>query len=488
MKHKWMFIGMILLTLGIAFFFSLIQNTITLTRHHQHQAVEAIEYEDDTSKLPIIKIDTKETKIPGTPIVDANGITIGYEVSEQNEKMSKASLSLVNHETKGNKQTDRATFQSDIQIRYRGNSSRHFAKKGYLIRLIDEQGQERKEALLGMSAHNEWALHGPFLDKTLMRNYLCMNIIGQVMPFTPDVRFVQVYVDDEYQGLYLMEETITQGEGRVNIAKVEDGDRHISYILRMDENPQDIRSLHTLDKYTFMSEEHTSLSVVYPGTNRMSEAWKEYIEQDISAFEKALFSYDFQDPEKGYRAYIDVESFVDYYIFMEFFGVKDFGLRSTYVYKDVKGKLCMGPVWDFNNTMDNFFQKQPDTGIQFVETIWFRSLLKDEYFVNKVIHRYHDLRKTVLQEEYLLQYIDEVQSFLGQEIERNYEKWGYSFDASQVAENEKLIPDERNLTSYEAAIEQMKSFLQVRGQWLDEHIETLYQYAHESKNKDVLLK
>lgn len=488
MKHKVIFIVVLLFTLLASFVFAYIDNHTSLVRYHQHQQITAQDFEDDTTKLPIIKIDTNGEKIPGNPIIDNTGLTIGYELGNNGEKMIQAGISVIDHDTGGNHVLDTATFQSNIQVRYRGNSSRRFSKKGYLIRLIDEQGLKKKTSMLGMSSYNEWALHGPFLDKTLMRNYVCMNIIGQVMPYTPDVRFVQLYVDDEFQGLYVLEETIAEGEGRVNITKAEDKDRHISYIIRVDNDPADIRSLDTLDYYTFMLADKTRLSIVYPGTTRISEEWNTYIEQDFSKFEKALFSYDFQDPIKGYRAYIDVDSFVDYYIFMEFFGVKDFGSRSTYLYKDVKGKICMGPVWDFNNAMDNFFQKQPDTGIQFAETIWFRTLLKDDYFVNKVVNRYHELRKSVLDETYLLNYIDEVQTFLGQEIERNYEIWGYSFDPALVTSSEKLSPDERNPSSYEEAIQEMKEFITVRGGWLDEHIETLYQYAHESKNKDALLK
>lgn len=486
MKYKVIFIGVLLLTLGASFVFAYLENHTSLVRYHQHQHISSQDF-DDTTKLPIVKINTNGEKIPGSIFINEQGVE-EYEMSSTGDKMIQAAMSVTDHETGGNKVSDDATFQSAIQVRYRGNSSRRFTKKGYLVRLIDDRGQERKEPVLGMNSYDEWVLHGPFLDKTLMRNYMCMNVLGQIMPFTPDVRFVQLYVDDEFQGLYLMEESIGQGEGRVNITKAEDGDRSISYIIRMDKDPHDIRSLNTLDNYTFMTVDNTCLSIVYPGTNRITSDWQHYIEQDFSKFEKALFSYDFQDPLKGYRAYIDVDSFVDYYVFMEFFGVRDIGSRSTYLYKDAKGKICMGPVWDFNNAMDNFFLEQPDTGMLYTTVPWFHTLLKDDYFVNKVVNRYHELRKTVLDEQYLLNYIDEVQTFLGQEIERNFEVWGYSFDVEQLHSNEKLRPDERNPSNYEEAIQDMKEFITVRGGWLDEHIETLYQYAHESKNKDALLK
>ena len=66
------------------------------------------------------------------------------------------------------------------------------------------------------------------------------------------------------------------------------------------------------------------------------------------------------------------------------------------LYKDGKGKLTMGPVWDFNNAMDNFFLKQPTDTMQFHDLYWYRMLLKDEDFVNKVIHRYEQFTQNCI--------------------------------------------------------------------------------------------
>ena len=106
-------------------------------------------------------------------------------------------------------------------------------------------------------------------------------------------------------------------------------------------------------------------------------------------------------------------------------------------------------------------------------------LMKDEDFTNKVVSRYRQLRETVFDEEYLDRYIDDVVEYLGGAIERNYEKWGYTFEP----EYDLLIPAERNPRSYEEAIAEMKTFLQNRIKWMDENIETLRQYSAESKVK-----
>lgn len=457
----------------------------------QHQSVrrEFSSLEEDMTHLPIVNITTNGKTIPGEPIVDDQEMLLGYSVDEEGYAMTRMQVSIMDAASAKNHIEDTPTLDTLALVRYRGNSSRRFDKKGYLLRFTDEQGLDNDLNVMGMGRESEWILHGPFLDKTMMRNYLCMNIIGQVMPYTSDVAYCRLYVDGEYKGLYLMMESIKQGEQRVAISKNKARDTHISYIVRIEADPMDIRSLNTFSFYTHLTQDHnTRYSIVYPGTKHITEAWATYIEDDISKFEKALFSYDFKDAQNGYKAYIDVDSFIDYYIFMEFFGVRDFGSRSTYLYKDAKGKLCMGPAWDFNNAMDNFFLEQSTSDIQYQDRLWYRMLLKDEEFVSKLVRRYHSLRESVLNEDYLFTFIDDTSAFLGQEIDRNFDVWGYSFDVSALSNWEKLTPDERNITSYEDAIIQMKTYLHKRGSWLDAHIETLYQYCHDSKNKDILLK
>ena len=104
-------------------------------------------------------------------------------------------------------------------------------------------------------------------------------------------------------------------------------------------------------------------------------------------------------------------------------------------------------------------------------------LMKDESFNERIISRYRELRETYLSEEYLYQYMDDVEAYLGDAVERNFAVWGDSF-------NEKLLyPVERNLHSHEEAVQQMKDFIHERGEWMDENIEVLRQYSHESKNK-----
>lgn len=105
-------------------------------------------------------------------------------------------------------------------IAYRGNSSRHFDKKSLKLRFINKSAKPKAVSLAGMSKESEWVLHGPFLDRTLVRNYLSYNIAGEIMTYAPNVRYCELVVDHQYCGLYLAVESIEQGRHRVNIEKV----------------------------------------------------------------------------------------------------------------------------------------------------------------------------------------------------------------------------------------------------------------------------
>ena len=110
--------------------------------------------------------------------------------------------------------------------------------------------------------------------------------------------------------------------------------------------------------------------------------------------------------------------------------------------------------------------------------MWYFMLFKSERFVARVLERYWELRETVFSDEYLMNYIDDTLAYLGPAIERNFELWGDTFE-----EYRPLIPDSRNPDSFEEAVEQLKRWLHERGEWLDENIHTMNQYAHPSRSK-----
>ena len=464
MKYKIITLLLIGLILIITFFAEK-QNIVSDKSFDQHLIYrDKNKCEDNLefcTHLPIVSIDTNNQAIPG---------------ENRDGSMITTNIRIIDNKKGGNHLNDKADINSLANIRYRGNSSMEFDKKGYLIKFVNDKQEEKKYSVMGMEKHDEWALHGPFLDKTLIRNYLWYNIAGKIMNFAPDSRFCELYVDGEYKGLYLMVETPTRGDkSRMPISQYDKGKNYTSYIVRLDKgstNP--LENVNTFTKYTYNRK--LILDVIYPGKNNLTEQLNDYISKDISKFEKALYSYDYDSKKYGYYKYIDVTSFVDYYIINEFTQNYDAGNMSTYLYKDIKGKYGLY-VWDFNSANDNYLSKMNIDDFQFQYNLWYYMLMKDEHFTQRIIDRYKYLRKNYLSDEYLLKYIDDIVYYLGDAIDRNFEVWGYTFDQNM------LTPIERNPKNYEEAINQLKQHIIERGKFLDEKIETIKQFSHESKVK-----
>ena len=147
-------------------------------RYHQHLMAEpkaACSHSDELfcTHLPLIQIDTGGVAIPGKVY---NGCYLNPTVTEDGKTEIICDIQLTDHETANNHMQDPATVVSRAYINVRGKSSRDFDKTGYSIRLVTEFGENNPQALAGMDLHHEWILHGPFLDKTLLRNYMWYNI------------------------------------------------------------------------------------------------------------------------------------------------------------------------------------------------------------------------------------------------------------------------------------------------------------------------
>ncbi|MCQ2560782.1 MAG: CotH kinase family protein [Clostridia bacterium] len=458
-------------------------------RYHQHISA-ALRPEDEVndgtfnSHLPLVKIDTRGQVIPGYILKDENGKNLAvngqavHALTEDGETTIQAGISIIDNADTVNRPDDEPAITSEMRFRIRGNSSREFDKKSYFVKLIDKEGNNNPQPVMGMDAHHEWALYGPYLDKSLIRNYMWYNIAGELMDYSPNVRFCEVFLDGEYQGLYVMTEMITAGKGEARLPLTVSAKRSTfsGYLLRMDrgsDNP-----MKNIEDFLYYAKRtQFPIEIVYPGTNNLTPEIAEAIRTDFSDFEKALYSYDFDNAKWGYKNLIDVESFADYFILNEFTCNYDAGWLSTYIYKDIDNRFKMC-IWDFNSACQNYEKIQDTRDFAFQNVQWFWMLMKDEDFVNEIIGRYRFLRKNYLSDEYLNNYMDETIAYLGPAIDRNFSVWGYTFE-----EYRPLDPDYRNPNDHESAVEMVRSFIRERGSWMDRNIESLKQYAKTSKVK-----
>ena len=456
-------------------------------RYHQHKDKTLMQPLEEFSSsenlkthLPILKIETNGEKIPGVPTANEEREKTKFTTSKDGDKEIVAKLSIVDNKNKYNQLEDSPKIESLIKIHVRGHSSRWFDKKGYAIRLIDEKGENNPQELIDMPRHHEWVLHAPFLDKTLIRNYMWYNISGELMEYSPQVRFCEVVINGEYQGVYVLTERITAGKGcRLNLSKNKWGIQFSGYLLRLDRGARnETKNIYPFTSYTGLMK--TKINIEYPGLPNLSEKTKNEIKNDFSAFEKSIYSYDYKDKKFGWASYVDEKSFIDYFLINELSCNYDAGGYSTYIYKEPgqKYKLC---VWDFNNSCDLYFKESflKEQGFKLQDVLWFDALMRDKTFTTHLIKRYKHLRKTYFSDEYLENYVDETIGYLGSAITRDQEKWGYSYGEK----HDLLSPKERNPRNFEEAKSQIKAFLKERTKWMDENIETLYQYSADSATK-----
>ena len=304
-----------------------------------------------------------------------------------------------------------------------------------------------------------------------MRNYLAYEFSNRIGRYASRTKFVEMFLNDSgdatigdkhYVGIYLLIEKIKRGKNRVDIKSLKPADSTGGYILKIDK----------MDWYeTYFSTRYgTRLFHVYPKGREMSDTQKAWIQNYMSEFEAALAGKDFKDPERGYAKYIDIDAFIDHFIINELFRNIDGFRNSTYMYKDRGGKLTMGPVWDFNLSMGNAaFNEGWKTDGWLVYTnpvpFWWDRLLQDKNFTRKLAKRWKELRKDILATSKLLDEINRTAEYLSEAQKRNFQRWPVL--GRQVFANPGSGPP-----TYEQVVVEVKTWLQARLKWIDEHIES----------------
>ena len=230
---------------------------------------------------------------------------------------------------------------SETGVRGRGNASwDQFPKKPYRLKF------KSKQSPLGAPASaKKWTLISNYSDKSLMRNILAFEAsrrFGQA--YTPYCHPVDVIVNGEYRGCYQLCDQVEAAEGRV---PTKDG-----YLIEID-------AYAWKEVSAFWSWKGTPVTIKHPDEDDITDAQRNHIESFFNQMETAALGSDFTDPEKGYRKYLDLESFLRNLLVGDFCGNTDL-LWSVYMYKDAAdGKLYTGPTWDHDLSFDNDYRSHP---------------------------------------------------------------------------------------------------------------------------------
>lgn len=430
-----------------------------------------------TSNLPLVVIDTGDQELTHGAVWDDEK---KYYVSTGEDPYAYGEIYIIDKSKGINQLTDQPAFKSQCKLKIRGNSSGKYDKHQYLIKLLDENGKLDKKNVLGMGKDSEWILNVSFVDKSLLRNYLAYTTAGELMPCTPDTRFCEVVWKDQegyrYEGVYLMMESIKVGKNRVDLPKYSENSQFIPALLRRDRyNDKKIM----LDNYGTRNQlTYGYLGIEYPNQENITEKGIQKITEQVDRLEQALYADSWNEFVK-YRDYIDMQSFVDYFILNEFFLNYDAGYNSTYMYMNYSGKLIMGPVWDFDQAMDNGPNAVDVADLYttaFHAAPWFDRILRDPVFTEAIIQRYAELRASILSDEAISTFLKETIDYLGPAIDRDWARWGYFYTAGNYLKSEDSDPTDRNTKTHQEEVDKILNVLSVHGAWMDERLDSLYQF------------
>lgn len=480
------------------------EEVFTVSREQQH--VEAMEHGVDTklgiteipedgvvdesfeSHLPLVVIDIGNNEVPITKqyIQDADGTSSVVRTEE--DPFVTGSIQIIDNQDYHNSLQDEATQESKIKIRYRGNSSLEYAKKQYAIKLLNEDGSNRKMSVMSMGENNDWILNISMADSSLIRNYMAYNLGSAMFPYTPEAKYCEVLFKngDEYtyQGLYLMMEKIEKADERVDISTYHSGDDVVSYLLCRDRADETEVQLST-----YCSENNLCygrISVLYPDEECLDEYALDYIENDIDQIERVLYSED-EEVFATWKNYLDYQSFVDYFLFNELFGNYDAGNNSTYFYRDGTGKLHMGPLWDYDGAMDNYATElnNPEF-VVFQNSPWFEKLCQSEEYVDGLQIRYAQMKDSIFSAENIGNYVDDVSEFLGNAAVRDWSRWQSEYGENsllKVQEDEQGYVIDRKRSTYEEEVQRLKDFFEIKELYMEDGLEELESGVIDSRTR-----
>lgn len=409
------------------------------------------------STLPIVRIKTQA----GEEILDEPRIDAEMGIVYNGEGNTNSIFDPFNN------------YDGAIAIELRGTSSLAFDKKGYGFETRNEDGSNNNTSLIEMPIENDWILNGPYSDKSLLRNVLTYHLGNLAGRFAPRTRLCELFINDEYLGVYVLTEKIKQDKNRVDIATLTENDNigdelTGGYIIKIDRNDQNVPGA----GWTSTFPDFKFFAYVEPKDDQITSEQSEYIQDYLYNFELAMSGQDYEDV---YQQYIDEPSFVDYFLVTEMGKHIDAFKLSFYMYKDKDskgGKLHFGPLWDFNLGYGNFdFACSPDPqgwSYEFPDCgswhpFWARKLADIPNIQNLSDCRWNELRAGAFQTDSILKFIDDKVFEIGSAADRNFDRWEIL--------GEYVWPNDYIGESYPDEVAFLKTWLTDRLDWMDENME-----------------
>ena len=359
--------------------------------------------------------------------------------------------------------------QYNIGIKVRGFNSAAFPKPNYTIEFHDSTSKDINVSLLGLPPSDDWVLHGPYLDKSMIRNSFAHWLFRQTGRYSPRTKFFDLYINGVYRGVYELTERIKRGKYRVNVSKLKKTDIEgeeltggyiweFDYII--DRHGAGLPSYNPAD---FQTSDGVNVVLRYPKKEKITKEQEEYLKNYLNNLEALV-----KDGKNGngYENYVDVASTVDYILHQELTNHADAYVYNFFMYKPkdrtdehgnkTVGKTTLGPPWDFELAFKNSFK--PDSGnndkedtnstIGFFRSTsswiiennynninvstglgsytlagWLIEMWRDSVFQIEVSKRWAELRSGVWHTKTIDTYLDSMKTYLTSAAERNFKRW-----------------------------------------------------------------
>ena len=304
-----------------------------------------------------------------------------------------------------------------ITLSGRGNTTWGLDKRPYSLQLSADGN------LLGMGQAKNWVLLANANDETNLNNKLVLDLAARVgLQWSPENQWVDLYLNGEYNGLYLLTEKVEVHESR----------------LELDTNSGDFLCKIDLDhrayelQHPFLTDAGRTVEINAP--QALSKLGKSNINRLVNQMEQTILSgTDLQE-----ASIIDLDSWARKYLIDEISGNIDADITSTYFYCQ-DGVFYAGPVWDYdmafgnsirNQEADSFIAKNAKKSSIFLSP-YYGALYTNESFYQRMVEIYRTEFLPVLQ-EMIDGGISQQAAFIHKAAQSNSIRWRSMFDKHQI--------------------------------------------------------
>ncbi len=347
-----------------------------------------------------------------------------------------------------------------MQIKGRGNASwNHFPKKSYRIKL------DKGAKLFGLPQNRDWVLTCNYADKSLIRNCVAHTLSATLsgIEYTPTHIPLHLYINGEYLGVYTFGDKIENGNGRLDLGDpVYEGEKltDVGFLIEIG---WDFNDENLYNRDYFDTDVLRRLFVKDPEIQVALAPEMRIIKNYVLQTEKAIVT------NNGWENYIDVDSFVDWFILNELtFNTESSFYRSCYFWRPVGGKLNMGPVWDFDMAFGNHLGDlrgysgwcTTESTYEYITENWMDYLMTYPAFTDRLVARWNEVKDGLLVTA--LTAVDEYSGKLEGSQQANFRRWNIMSSAVGMG-----AVNRYEYNTYEKQVQYLRNFLQTRWTYMD---------------------